>query len=111
MRLASLKGGPISFDEFGFPVGFGKNNQAVLIPAFLSAYSGNNPEKISLNPISKTPLPNWSIQYTGLIKNEFFKKRFKRFSVGHSYRSSYTINNFKSNLEYDIENPNLSDSS
>ena len=111
LRLASLKGGPISFDEFGFPVGFGKNNQAVLIPAFLSAYSGNNPEKISLNPVSKTPLPNWSIQYTGLIKNEFFKKRFKRFSVGHSYRSSYTINNFKSNLEYDIENPNLTDSS
>ena len=111
MRLASLKGGAISFDEFGFPVGFGKNNQAVLIPAFLSAYSGNNPEKISLNPVSKTPLPNWSIQYTGLIKNEFFKKRFKRFSVGHSYRSSYTINNFKSNLEYDFENPNLTDSS
>ena len=111
LRLASLKGGPISFDEFGFPVGFGKNNQAVLIPAFLSAYSGNNPKKISLNPVSKTPLPNWSIQYTGLIKNEFFKKRFKRFSVGHSYRSSYTINNFKSNLEYDFENPNLTDSS
>jgi cell surface protein SprA len=111
LRLASLKGGPISFDEFGFPVGFGKNNQAVLIPAFLSAYSGNNPEKISLNPVSKTPLPNWSIQYTGLIKNEFFKKRFKRFSVGHSYRSSYTINNFKSNLEHDFENPNLTDSS
>ena len=81
MRLASLKGGPISFDEFGFPEGFGKNNQAVLIPAFLSAYSGNNPEKISLNPISKNPLPNWSIQYTGLIKNEFLKNDLKDFQL------------------------------
>ena len=98
-------------DQFGYPLGYGKNNQAVLIPAFISAYSGKDPNSISLSATRSTPLPNWSLQYSGLIKLEFFKNRFKRFSIGHSYRSSYTLNNFKSNLEYDSLDPDLKDSS
>jgi cell surface protein SprA len=34
----------------------------------------------------------------------FFKENFKRFSIQHSYKASYTINQFRSNL--DINNPN-----
>lgn len=68
-------------------------------------------ERISLSAIRSAPLPNWSIQYTGLINLDFFKERFKRFSIGHSYRSSYTLNNFKSNLEFDSSNNQLTDAS
>jgi len=111
-RLAVLNGDVSGIvDEFGFPIGYGKNNQAVLIPAFLSAYSGKNAETISLNAVSKTPLPSWSISYSGFMNFDFIKDRFKRFSLGHAYRSSYTLNNFKSNLEYDPNNTNLTDDS
>ena len=111
-RLAALNGDSSgTVDEFGYPVGYGKNNQAVLIPAFLSAYSGKNAENISLNAITDNPLPNWSINYSGLINIDFFKERFKKFSLGHAYRSSYTLNNFKSNLEYNPSNTQLTDDS
>jgi cell surface protein SprA len=39
-----------------------------------------------------------------------FKKNFKRFSLQHNYRASYTINAFRSNFEYDNE-PNGVDAS
>ena len=111
-RLAALNGDSSgTVDEFGFPIGYGKNNQAVLIPSFLSAYSGKNAENISLNAITDNPLPNWSINYSGLINIDFFKERFKKFSLGHAYRSSYTLNNFKSNLEYNPSNTQLTDDS
>ena len=42
---------------------------------------------------------------------DFIKERFKRFSIGHAYRSSYTLNNFKSNLEYNPDNTQLTDDS
>ena len=109
-RLALINGSSGGgVDEFGYPLGYGKNNQAVLIPAFISAYSGQDPSSISLSAIRSTPRPNWSLQYNGLINLEFFKERFKRFSIGHSYRSSYTLNSFKSNLEFDLEDLSLKD--
>jgi cell surface protein SprA len=37
-----------------------------------------------------------------------FKKSFKRFSLQHSYRASYTINQFRSNFDYD-NNPSGTD--
>ena len=88
----------VNFDEDGFPIGFGKNSQAVLIPAFISAYTGKDPKDISLNPINYKPKLNWTIQYDGLSKN--LQKYFRKFSLQHGYRSSFTINNFNYNLNY-----------
>ena len=110
-RLAAINGNSSGVDEFGFPQGYGRNNQSVLIPSFISAYSGKDPNSISLSAIRNAPLPNWAIQYTGLINFDFFKERFKRFSIGHAYRSSYTLNNFRSNLEFDSSNNQLTDAS
>ena len=52
---------PGSFDSDGFPGGYGKSSQEVLIPAFLAAYSGVSAEKISINPFpsAKFMMPNW----------------------------------------------------
>ena len=91
----------ISYDDDGFPVGYSKNSQSVLIPAFISAYTGIDTSKISLNPITNRPKFNWSLQYTGLEK--YFKEIFSRFSLQHGYRSNFTINNFSYNLNF-IEN-------
>jgi len=109
-RLAYINGIDLdSFDGDGYVKGYGKNHQSVLIPAFLSAYSGQSAEKISLNPTNTTPLPNWNIKYTGLMKIKSLKKIFNRFSLTHGYRSSLTINNFQTNLDYEITNPYLKD--
>ncbi len=87
-------------DQDGFPDGFGGTNQAVVLPAFLSAYTGSDPSKVQKGAFRDVPLPNWDIKYTGLMRLKWFKKRFKRFSVAHGYRANYTINQFQTNLEY-----------
>jgi cell surface protein SprA len=43
------------------------------------------------------------------MKFKWFKDKFKRFSVTHGYRSSYTINQFRTNLDYDPNNPDILD--
>ena len=88
----------------GFPIGFGRNNQAVLIPAFLAAYTGASADGVSLSTFRSFPIPNWNMKYSGLMRYKFFKDRFKRFSIQHAYRASYTINSFRSNFDYD-QNP------
>ena len=109
-RLAQERGIPINqLDQDDYPSGYGKSQQEVVIPAFLAAYSGNDPNSISLDPIKKTPLPNWNLKYTGLMNNKSLKKVFNRFSLTHAYRSSYTINQFQTNLDYDPQAPNLKD--
>ena len=92
----------------------------MLLPAFLSAYSGKKASKISLDAFRDIPIPNWTLKYTGFMRNKWLKKRFKRFSITHGYRSSYTINQFRTNLDYkaadptldyDSQNPNVLDQS
>ena len=89
----------------GFPVGFGRNNQEVLLPAFLSAYSGQDANNVKTGLFRDFPLPNWDIKYTGLMRIKWFKKTFKRFSIQHGYRAGYTVNQFQSNLDFNENNP------
>ncbi len=95
-----VENGIATSDEDGFPTGYGKTNQAVLLPAFLSAYTGTSPDKIQTGAFRDVPLPNWDVKYTGLMRLKWFKKRFKRFSVAHGYRANYTINQFQTNLQF-----------
>ncbi|WP_420571790.1 cell surface protein SprA [Kordia sp.] len=105
-RLAIANGQPLTdTDGDGFPDGYGKTNQAVLLPAFLAAYTGKDANDIKLGAFRDVPIPNWTVKYTGLMRLKWFKKRFKRFSLSHGYRSSYTINSFRNNLDFDAANP------
>lgn len=112
-RLATQRGinlsDPNNIDDDGFPKGYGKNNQAVLMPAFYSAYTGRSADKVSLNTFRDIPIPSWIIRYSGLMRLESFRKLFRRFSLTHGYRSSYSLSDFRSNLEYDATNPNQTD--
>ncbi|WP_407649229.1 T9SS outer membrane translocon Sov/SprA [Flavobacterium sedimenticola] len=89
-----------------YPIGFGKNNQAVLIPAFMAAYTGTSADGVSLSAFRNLPIPNWNVKYSGLMRYKFFKDRFKRFSIQHAYRASYTINSFRSNFDYNPSGSN-----
>lgn len=112
-RLAEehYQGRPIPRDSEGYPIGFGKNSQDVLLPSFLAAYKGSNASKEKTGIFRDIPLPNWDVKYTGLMKLPWFKKNFKRFSLAHGYRASYTVNQFQSNLDYDPNNPEAPDQS
>ncbi|HER41085.1 MAG TPA: cell surface protein SprA, partial [Salinimicrobium catena] len=85
-RLAIESGfDPNDTDADGFPKGFGKTSQDVLLPAFLAAYSGKDADQISLGAFRDFPLPNWNLKYTGFMRIPWFQKKFKRFSINHGY--------------------------
>ena len=88
-------------DSTGFPTGYGSTSPDVLIPAFLAAYSGKKTVGASLNTMPTIPLPNWRINYDGLMQLKVIKKKFQTFSIGHAYRSTYSVGSFISSLDYD----------
>jgi len=91
------------YDSLGFPSGYGLTAPQVLIPAFISAYSGKSPSKVSTSlfrMFPKLPYPNWKLTYSGLSKLEFFEKYFKSFTMSHGYTSSYSVGTFSSNSNY-----------
>ena len=80
--------------------GYGPTSQEVMIPAFLAAYSGRDPSNSKLTAFPAIPLPNWRITYDGLIKIPYIKKRFKQFTIGHAYRSTYSVGSYQTNINY-----------
>ena len=83
------------------------NSQDVLVPAFLAAYAGKDPNTANISPFPKIPIPNWRIDYSGLGKIEALKKIFSSISITHSYKSSYSISSFTSAAQY--TNPDVID--
>lgn len=107
-RLAEQRGGAVAIGPDGFPVGYGKTSQEVLLPAFISAYTGQSASGVSLGMLRNIPIPGWNIRYTGLMRFQFFKDKFRRFSLQHQYKSVYSVNAYRSNFDYDpnqIVNP------
>jgi cell surface protein SprA len=80
--------------------GYGPKNQDVLIPAFLAAYFGSNPNKVNLNPFKSIPLPNWNISYNGLSKIKWLQKIVQNINITHGYSSTLTVSSFQTNLDY-----------
>lgn len=72
----------------------------MLLPAFLAAYSGRDPKQISLSAFPKIPIPNWTFRYGGLSKIEFFKKYFKQVNIAHTYRSTYAVGNYVTDIKF-----------
>ena len=99
----------LGVDLEGYSFGYGKNQQEVLINSFLAAYSGTEPNKIGLNPTRKIPLPNWNLKFTGLTEIKAVGKIFKRLSLNHAYRASYTLTNYQSNFDFNPQQPNQTD--
>ncbi len=100
-RLESERGNQSNgvVDADTFPDRYSKTQQDVLLPAFFAAYTGQDANRVNLDAFRNIPIPNWNLKYTGLMKNKWFKKKFKRFSLTHGYRSAYSINSFQTNLE------------
>jgi cell surface protein SprA len=104
-----LAGNPLGAD--GYAVGYGRYSVDVLVPAFVAAYTGQDPTKVSLingnnsrvksNPFSGIiPRPNWRLTYNGLSRVAGMDKIFTNFSITHAYNASLGMNSFTSALLY-----------
>ena len=87
-----------------FPKGYNSSSSEVLMYSFIAAYSGKDPNTVSLNPFLRIPLPNWSITFNGLTNIPAIGKLFKTVSISHSYKSNYTISTWATNVYYDPNN-------
>ncbi len=95
----------------GYAYGYGKYATDVLIPAFIAAYTGQDPQKVSLvkqsNPNIKSnpfrgllPRPNWKVDFTGLTRVKGLEKIFTNITLSHGYTGNLSMNSFTSALLY-----------
>ena len=102
-------GVPVGAD--GYAYGYNRYATDVLIPAFVAAYSGKDPNTVSLinqsNPNIRSnpykgfiPKPNWKIDYTGLSRVKGLEKIFSNITISHAYNGSLSMNGFTSALFY-----------
>ena len=107
----NIANGQTTPDAQGYYYGYGKYAVDVLIPAFIAAYTGKDPNSISLikqnnpniksNPFSGIkPKLNWKLDYNGLTKIKPLDKLFTNFSVSHGYTGNLSMNGFTSALLY-----------
>ena len=110
-RLPNADGAGSHLTDVGFAEGFGRQQVEVLIPAFISAYTNEDPNTTDLDFRSRVerrgfiPNPNWSLTYNGLSDLPFLKEVFSNISVRHSYQTSLTVNSFETDLQFDAGNP------
>ena len=95
----------------GYYLGYGKYAVDVLIPSFIAAYTGQNPEDVALikqnNPNIKSnpfraimPKPNWRLDYNGLTRIKGLEKIFTNVNISHGYNGNLSMNGFTSALLY-----------
>jgi cell surface protein SprA len=86
-----------------FAEGYGSAQQEVLIGSFLTSYTSNKLNSRNINPLSALPLPNWSINYSGLTKYQLVKKYAKSFVIRHSYSGSVSLSGIQTNLKSQLD--------
>jgi cell surface protein SprA len=95
----------------GYPEGYGRFQQNVLLPAFIGAYTAQDASTMKISDnyigdvvIKSLPRPNWRLTYN-LSKLSFFSDIFSSFTINHGYKGSLTVNTFNTNLQYDYQAP------
>ena len=90
----------VDIDGQEYAPGFGPISQNVVIPSFMAAYLGMGAEDVPLDVFQAPVRPNWRVSYDGLSKNPTLKKKFKRFNLNHTYRSTMS-SSYTTNLSYE----------
>ena len=102
-------GNPVGSD--GYYYGYGRYAIDVLVPAFIAAYTGQDPNRVALikqsNPNIKSnpfkaiiPKPNWKLDYNGLSRIKSLSKIFTNVTISHGYTGNLSMNGFTSALLY-----------
>jgi len=98
-----LAGSSISGEPFNPAVGDVQRNSAdVLIPSFLAAYTGKDPDKVGLGafPALSSMLPNWNISFNMTKVFPGLQSLFRSLTLNHQYLSQYRIGSFSSFLSW-----------
>jgi cell surface protein SprA len=79
-----------------------QNSADVLIPAFLSAYTGKKASGIALTafPDLRAILPNWNITYNAINAFPWLRENFKSLTLYHNYSSQYRVGSYTSFLNW-----------
>ena len=105
-RLPNDGSGAAHDTDLGFARGFGRQHVDVLVPAFLAAYTNEDPNAVDLDFRDRVrrrgyiPKPNWQLTYNGLGKVGFLKDVFSNITLRHSYKTSLNVNTFRTDLQY-----------
>jgi cell surface protein SprA len=78
-------------DTSGYPKGYGRKSQDVLIYSFIAAYSGKNASNSALSAFPKIPFPAWNVTYNGLTRLKSVARYFSNVTLRHGYNSMYTV--------------------
>jgi len=103
-----IGGGDHATDE-GYAEGYGRAQQDVLLPAFIAAYTDQDPFTIELSSnnylkdviLKELPRINWQLKYNGLSKLPWFSDYFTSFDLTHGYKSSLTVNSYNTDQDFD----------
>lgn len=98
-----MKGNPLAGQPYNSEVGAPSvTGSDVLIPAFLAAYSGKNPESQYLSPFPglAAALPNWRITYDGITRIGRLSEIFKTILISHAYQCTYSVGSYSSYLNW-----------
>jgi cell surface protein SprA len=102
-QLIGSKNGNSSSLPSGYYEGYSGTQQDVVLGAFLTAYTNSKVSDRNISPIKNIPLPNWTINYSGLTQFEFTKDFLKSFKLSHSYSSSVSIDGMQTNLNGTVD--------
>lgn len=86
--------------EPGYADGYGATSTEVLMYSFLAAYTNKSPEKVGLEEFPWTIAPNWKVTFDALSNIDFVKKYLKSLTLTHSYKSTYNVNGYGTNISY-----------
>lgn len=98
-----LEGDPLAGTAYNPEAGgVSRTSSDVLIPAFIAAYSGRDPDKITLDlfPGLSEMRPNWKITYDGFINLGNMRRWFKSFTLNHAYQCTYNIGGYSSFMNW-----------
>ena len=110
----NLGTGEHDIDGNEYAKGYGRVQQNVVLPAFISAYTDSDPNAVQATDnyakevlFKVLPKVNWQLNYRGLSKLGFFEKYFSSFNVTHGYRSTLQVNSFITNQRFMDSDPNF----
>lgn len=98
-----LEGSPLAGTVYNPVVGSVSPTSAdVLIPAFIAAYSGYDPQKVTLQhfPGLEAMRPNWRVTYDGFLQLGNMSKIFKSFTINHAYQCTYSVGSYSSYMNW-----------
>ena len=98
-----LANSPFAGQPFNSSIGDVSRNAAdVLIPAFLAAYTGRNPNSVALTPFPNLSalVPNWDISYNLMAVFPQLHSNFNSFTLTHRYISQYRVGSYSSFLSW-----------